>query len=183
MTNRLDADRSRQNVTDSAGSSERSGGYTGLVYLGDRNIAWGSSKTGATFNLSDFLRGKGVEIKVDDDKFPVKWVYLRTESGNIYAIRNIDDKREILDARTGDVSPIAGIDLRANDPLLIRVGEEFQYQISPEGENPMFLHTSKVVEIVARSEAVKSDTEVQNMAQGRESTILKDFEALRKAQK
>lgn len=150
----------------------------GIVSIGsgEFRIAKSSEIPGKEFPLSKFLSEKGFNIVVNEkDKHPIDRVFIRTETGNIYGFRHSDKGAEIINAGNGDIVPI----IMTNSPLTIRVGEEFRYL---NELNSFPLHTSKVVEIVAVTKKIqgKTDTEIYNMGEGRETTILKDFRQLLK---
>jgi hypothetical protein len=153
--------------------------YSGIVYTGDRSIARGTNIAGEELPLSKFLSEKGLNIAENDEKYPIDRVYFKTETGNVYGFRRTDKGGEIINAKEGIITSII-TEERKNNPLIIKIGESFCYQQS-EGDFP--LHTSKVTEVVAISKIIKSDTEVQNMAKGKETSILNDFRNLIKESK
>ena len=142
--------------------------YTGLVNLGDRTIAWGSNTLGAELDVSSLLNGTGVSIRRENTDYSVYRIYARTETGNIYGFRLTNNGGQMINATTGQEELVVS-------SSTLRVGEPFTYN---KGGT-----TTTITEIVAASKITKSDTEISNMAAGKESTIAQNFKTLLAATK
>ena len=163
----------------------------GIVSVGSGEYRIGKSTevVGSEFPLSDFLIKKELNIMTDEkERYPIDRVFFRTETGNIYSIRK-NNGGEIVSAREGEKSTVSILNVLVptkNEPLVIRVGESFNYSIQPEKDIRRYLpcHTSRVVEIVTVSGKIqKSDTEIHNMGKGKETSIVSDFRELMKESK
>lgn len=158
--------------------------YNDIVSVGSGEYRIGKSTevVGKEFPLSRFLTQKELNIVIGEkEKYPIDKVFIRTETGNIYSIRK-NNGGEIISAREGTIAPILNVLVpMTNEPLVIRVGENFNYFVQPEKDIKSYLpcYTSKVVEIVAVSGKIqKSDTEIHSMGKGKETSIVSDFRAL-----
>lgn len=159
--------------------------YHGIVELGDRkNVASGSGIEGEKFPLRGFVEGsqrigKGSKLP-NEEGYLVHRVYIRTESGNIYAMRVGSDGAEYRNGKTGETGSLTGDET-------VEIGASLSFG---DGRK-----TTKVVEMVAVSEDLESKTSLANASQRddyldpqvvsyknehRTSTIVGDFEKMRR---
>jgi hypothetical protein len=150
--------------------------YTGIVSVGDDGyVAKGSNSPGERMPIKT---DSWLDITYHKETFPVSKIYFRTIS-DIYCIEHLEKGATITSARDN-------IKFTLNKPPMgnpwgICIGEQFHWlgvDSSLVGVPMHIINSTKVVEMVAVSEAKRTEYTLHHMTNGWESSVVSDFQRL-----